>query len=356
MAGEGFMSEKSGCAGHVHLVGSVGLDTTPEVFREVGRLLKGAIKRVPDGETGPRRLWVSFQYPLLRASPFLRPDPSGAVRATSKFPLLCLAEGVKEDDIRFGELGYARIARTSYQDFLAARGRGELPEHARFQVCLPTPMGVIYAFCTARDVVAIDRVYEKAMIAEVKAICDAIPHQDLAIQWDFCHEMLMLDGQPQDWFATVGASQAEVMARMKRLCAAVPDDVELGIHICYGDFGAKHYVDPVDAGRMVDVANDMAKAITRRIDWIHFPDPVGRADRAFFAPFKDLKLSPETEVYLGILHVSKGIEDARQRAAAAKEFLPEFGVATECGIARARTPDLVKKTLELYAAAAPLTR
>jgi hypothetical protein len=348
------MANVSAC-GCAHLVGSIGLDTTPEVFREVGRLLNGRIKRIPDGETGPRRLWVTFQYPLLRASPFLRPDPSGALRATSKIPLLCLAEGVKEDEIRFGELGYARIARASYQDFLAARERGEIAKDARFQVCLPTPMGVIYAFCTAPDVVVIDRVYEKAMIAEVKALCDAIPHRDLAVQWDFCHEMLMLDGQPQDWFSTIGASQPEIMERMKRLCAAVPDDVELGIHICYGDFGAKHYVDPKDASRMVDVANDMARAVTRKIDWIHFPDPVGRPDREFFAPFADLKLSPETEVYLGILHVSKGVEDTKQRIKAASEFLPAFGVATECGIARARTPDTVKKTLALYAEAAPLT-
>jgi hypothetical protein len=351
-----FMAGNSGCVGPVHLVGSVGLDTTPEVFREVGTLLKDSIKRVPDGETGPRRLWVSFQYPLLRASPFLRPDPQGRLRATSKFPLLALAEGVKEEEIRFGELGYGRIARTSYQDFLAARERGEIGKHARFQVCLPTAMGVIYAFCVPPDVVVIDRIYEKAMIEEAKAICDAIPHKDIAIQWDFCHEMLILDGQPQDWFSTMNASQAEIMQRMERLCAPIPEDVELGIHICYGDFGGKHFADPKDAGRMVDVANDMAKIITRRIDWIHFPDPVGRPDAAFFAPFKNLKLAPETEIYLGILHVSKGIEDTKQRIAAAKESLPNFGVATECGIARARTPDTVKKTLALYAEAAPLTK
>src|SRR5262249_49272233 len=154
----GFMAGNSGCAGHVHLVGSIGLDTTPEVFREVGALLKDSIKRIPDGETGPRRLWVSFQYPLLRASPFLRPDPPGRLRATSKFPLLALAEDVKEEEIRFGELGYARIARSSYQDFLTARERGDVPKGARFQVCLPTPVGVIYAFCVPPDVVVIDRV------------------------------------------------------------------------------------------------------------------------------------------------------------------------------------------------------
>src|ERR1041385_5684971 len=87
---------------HVHLVGSIGLDTVEEVFSTVGPLLGRRLPRIPDGEPGPRRLWVSFQYPLLRSSPFLRPDPSGALRKTSGFPLLRLSAGVNlgEDEFR----------------------------------------------------------------------------------------------------------------------------------------------------------------------------------------------------------------------------------------------------------------
>src|SRR4051794_11942494 len=149
-------SSRNRASVNVHLVGSIGLDSVEEVFQTVGSLLGKQLKRVPDGEVGPRRLWVSFQYPLLRSSPYLRPDPSGEVRPTSKFPKLCLTEGVASDEITFGELGYAREAKGSYLDFCAARDRGELPKATRFQVCLPTPMGVIYAFCTARDVEVID--------------------------------------------------------------------------------------------------------------------------------------------------------------------------------------------------------
>ena len=39
-------------AGHVHLVGSIGLDTVGDVFATVGRLLGPYLKRVPDGELG----------------------------------------------------------------------------------------------------------------------------------------------------------------------------------------------------------------------------------------------------------------------------------------------------------------
>ena len=113
---------------HAHLVGSIGLDTVDEVFRTVGEMLGPYLRRVPDGEVGGRKLWISWQYPLLRASVYLRPDPSGAIRPTNRFPLLTLAEGVAPSEVRFGELGYAREARASYLDFVAAREAGTLPK------------------------------------------------------------------------------------------------------------------------------------------------------------------------------------------------------------------------------------
>jgi hypothetical protein len=35
----------------------------------------------------------------------------------------------------------------------------------------------------------------------------------------------------------------------------VPHDVELGFHLCYGDFGAKHFIEPLDATKMTELAN-----------------------------------------------------------------------------------------------------
>ena len=333
---------------HVHLVGSIGLDTVPEVFHAAGGALGRRLKRLPDGEVGGRRLWVSWQYPLLRSSPYLRPDPSGALRKTSGFPLLCLAEGVTADEVGFGELGYAREARASYLDFCAAREAGDIPAGVRFQVCLPTPMGVIYAFCTARDVLAIEPAYEAAMIAEVAALCRAIPHHDLSIQWDVCHEMLIVDGRPQDQFPMVAASFDEVLARMARIAAPVPDDVELGYHLCYGDFGAKHLMEPVDAGKLVQMANGIAEVVRHRIGYIHTPVPLDRTDDAYYLPLDGLKLDPATELYLGLIHLKDGVDGLRARVEMARRHVRQFGIGTECGIARARKPGLVQQILELY--------
>src|ERR1700742_3073595 len=140
-----------------HLVGSVAVDSVENVFRSAGRLLGRRLKRVPDGEPGGRRLWISWQYPLLRANAYLTIDTSQGLTQAGMFPKLRLADGVTWEDIHFGELGYAREARASYQDFLTARAKGDLPANARFQVCFPTPMAVIVPFCLGRDVPAIEK-------------------------------------------------------------------------------------------------------------------------------------------------------------------------------------------------------
>jgi len=333
----------------VHLVGSIGLDSVEEVFRAAGRTLGRRLKRVPDGEQGPRRLWISFQYPFLLASPLLKPDPGGAHRKNSGFRLLVVADGVHPSDLRFGELGYAREARASYQDFLAAREGGHLPRKARFQVCLPTPMAVIRGFCTGPDIAAIERAYEAAMIREAQAICAAIPHADLCIQWDVCYEMIAWDGQPQDFFPPITVTRDEILAPFPRLCAAIPNEVELGFHLCYGDFGARHAIEPKDAGKLVEIANAIAAAVERPIAYFHMPVPRARSDAAYFAPLAGLELSAGTKLYLGLVHAD-GAEATNRRIAAAQEYVADFGIATECGMARQRTPQLVQQLLDVHAA------
>jgi hypothetical protein len=333
---------------HAHLVGSIGLDTVDEVYRTVGELLGPYLRRVPDGEVGGRKLWISWQYPLLRASVFLRPDPSGAIRPTNRFPLLTLAEGVAPSDVRFGELGYAREARASYLDFVAARDNGTLPKGIRFQVCLPTPFAVVSSVVVPAVLPPVEAAYERAMIAEVAALCRHIPHRDLCIQWDVCNEMVVWDGQASD-AVPADVPREQLIERMQRLCAAIPDDVELGLHLCYGDFGAKHFVEPKDAAKMVEFANALAKAIPHKLAYIHMPVPIERNDDAFYTPFRDLKLGDGTELFLGLVHAKDGVEGTRARLAAAQRHAPKFGIATECGMARARSEETVRALLKIHA-------
>jgi methionine synthase II (cobalamin-independent) len=333
----------------VHLVGSIGLPTVEEVFRAVGSCLGPFLRRVPDGEVGGRKLWISWQYPLLRASTFLRPDPSGAVRPTNRFQLLTLAEGVAPADVRFGELGYAREARASYQDLIVARDRGELPKHVRFQVSLPTPFAVVSSVVVADALPAVEVAYERAMIAEVAALCRHIPHRDLCIQWDLCNEMIAWDGQKTEAVPHADQPHDALLERMRRLCTEIPADVEVGLHLCYGDFAGRHFVEPKDAAKMVEFANALAKTAPHGLAYIHMPVPIGRSDDAFYRPFADLDLPAGTTLYLGVVHGEDGVEGTVARIAAAQRYTPEFGIATECGIARARSDHLVRSLLHIHA-------
>jgi hypothetical protein len=333
----------------VHLVGSIALDSVEEVFRTAGSMLGRRLRRVPDGEPGGRRLWISWQYPLLRSLPFLKADASQP-NQTSGFLPLHLAEGVTPGAIRFPELGYAREARASYLDFLAARQQGHLPGDVRFQVSLPTPLAVINPFVASNDALAVEPAYEEAMFREVAAIARAIPHDDLCIQWDVCIEMVMWDGRWPFIRNPFQDLREEIAARMKRLASAVPRDIELGFHLCYGDWEARHFVEPADAGKLTEFANLLASSIERPIAYIHMPVPIDRSDEGYFQPLHQLALAPATEVFLGLVH-SDGVAATKKRIAAAARYVPDFGIATECGMARCRTPELVRTLFQIHAEA-----
>ena len=175
------------------------------------------------------------------------------------------------------------------------------------------------------------------MADEIAQLCAEIPHDKLCIQWDVCMEMVFWDGQ--DWRGRTqrtDVSNADFISRMQRISESVPADVELGIHLCYGDFEAKHFIEPRDAGKMVEFANALAQAIKHPLAFIHLPVPIDRDDDAFFKPFDALKLDRRTELYLGVVHAKDGVEGTRKRIAAAAKHVPQFGIACECGIARAR--------------------
>jgi len=98
--------------------------------------------------------------------------------------------------------------------------------------------------------------------------------------------------------------------------------------------------------------NLIARNVQRPIQWVHMPVPIDRTDDAYFAPLKDLQLQPGTELYLGLVHAQDGIEGTKKRIAAAKKYVPKFGIGSECGISRGRNADLAMDFIKTYAAAA----
>ena len=319
--------EESAPAG-VHLVGSVPLGSAEEVFRTVAEALGDRVRRIPDGETGARSDWIVWQYPLFSSRPQFEIGPPG-VSSYRALPQLRLRTGEDASGMAFEELGYASAAMDSYRTFARLKRDGAIPPHVRFLVSLPTPLAPVSAFVALEYQAELEPVYEAQMRKEVERILDAIPADQLAIQWDARYEFAMLEGAIAVWFDDV---RAGIVERLLRLARMVPPGVELGFHLCYGDDEHGHFAEPADAGKLVGVANALAATLDRPLNWIHMPVPQERDDDAYYAPLGDLRLSGETELYLGLLHA--GDDGVPRRIAAARQHVDGFGIATECGWGR----------------------
>jgi hypothetical protein len=338
------MSQEVDC---VHLIGSVPLPNCEEVFRRVAGELGRYLRRLPDGETGERARWIFFQNLMLRAHPAMEEDPTEppfrfvqwdgkVIRETMR---LRFKPDIDPQSVTF-DTGYDRAAIQSYAVFSRLRRKGLIPNHLRFQVSLPTPMASGYMYVSPRAREAYVPVYERALLAALDRIAEAIPADDLAIQWDVCQEVLVFE----NYFAERPADyKAQIFAELGRLGDAVPERVEMGYHLCYGSPQDEHVVQPGDMAILVEFMNGIGDAVHRRIEFLHAPVPKSRSDVAYFAPLSAWRRRPETRLYLGLIHFEDQGGDAA-RIAAARRFIPDFGIASECGWGRtdtARVPSLL---------------
>ncbi len=322
-----------------HLVGSVNYDDAETTMRTAAEILGTRLRRLPDGEVGKRFHWIMFQPDVLGQADGIERVGAEPIpfKAGIDARALRIADGVDAADIVLPSLGYADAALESYAILTRLRAEGAVPAGIRFQVSLPTPLAVISSFFSGDDRAAIEPVYTASILRELDGILAAIPHDDLAIQWDVASEMGIIEraagyGKVMDaWWE--GDPFDGLVSRLAALIDAVPADVEVGVHLCYGDAGEKHFVEPTDAANLVRYADAVVAASARPLTWLHLPVPIDRDDEAYFAPLAGLAFAGE--LYLGLVHREDGAEGASRRIAAAQRFAPEFGVATECGIGRA---------------------
>ena len=271
------------------LVGSVPLANSDAVFRAASAALGAQLRRLPDGETGERTYWMVFQLPLLAKNPAFRAPLARVVgpflRAYARSPLVRriangamagsqaggmvfarVKPGVRIDDIRLGPLGYAAAAAESYRHFKRLRVERVIPPHIRFQVALPTPLAPL-DFFSAADQARLAPVFEARLLEEVNEIAALVPPRELAIQWDTAVEFAMLEGVWPTPFGSPAQSRQPIVDMLVRIGNAVPAEVELGYHLCYGDAAHKHFKEPRDAGKLADVS----RGITERPTLDHFP-------------------------------------------------------------------------------------
>jgi hypothetical protein len=353
----------SGC--DLHFVGSVPLSSAQEVMMTLASRLGPWLPRIPDGETGERTNWIQYQEEVIARLPgAAQVSGTGDIRSSSakrahtgKFSV---PAGSKLTAEMLGELGYARAAIWSYNDFAILRANGAIGPDCRYMIALPSPYNVI-SFCIVKEAAAaVEAIYEQRLAEELKEILANIPHDQLSVQWDCAHDMQAFDraslaaavkdgripstADRDPWFSP---AKEGIMERLVRAGDLVPDDVELGYHLCYGSYGGRHFIEPIDMAAMVELSNGLIAGVKRRIDFIHMPVPIERDDDAYFAALRQLTRPAGMKLYLGLIHERDGLAGTMRRYETARRHCSAFGVSTECGFGR-MSPGAVPGILETH--------
>ncbi|HWC31039.1 MAG TPA: hypothetical protein VG845_13250, partial [Dehalococcoidia bacterium] len=246
-------------------------------------------------------------------------------------------------------LNYAANARESYPVFARRKADGTLPADIRFMVCMPTP-GTSINLLEEDSGRVVKSAHEAQIQVTIKDLVDLIPPSELAIQWDVVRE-------------TRSELNDELITELAKIADWVPEDVEVGYHLCFGDRKARGDVtargmaeqgmtlgekmkshdrlsqpSPVPNG--MTILRDMSLGIiahaSRRITFMHLatlPATSQPLEKAY-ADLDGLGDKDETECYLGLLDIDTGVEGTRRQIEAAARVLPRFGIGPECGLQR----------------------
>ena len=343
-------------ASSVHFNGSVNLPDGETVMREISERIPTGVRRITDGETGERNYWIQFQVERFGAIEQLETVGSHhAYETEDEAPAMQqyrLAQGASADSVQWGDLGYATAYAKSFEVFRALQRDGVIPAGVRLQMQYPTPLAPIAGTIVADDMAAVAASYERALFADVDRLMAALPHDQIALQWDVAVEIGLLEGG----FGEPAPVQQLVPA-LVRCIEIVSADVPTGMHLCYGDYGHEHFKQPESLAIQVELVNALVAAAPRPVNWFSFTVPQSRRDDAYFAPLDGLRVGPETELYFALVPYypedqEAGTTEEQTRLidahlASSPSGAREWGICTECGMGRVKQGD-VPRLLDLH--------
>ena len=326
-------SEQVQTAVGAHLVGGLKAPDAETAMRAAAGALGRHLHAITDGETGERSQWIWWQMDKLGAIDGIEAsgfgeNPDAGNEDYRAFPQLLVDPSVTELPPR--ALGYADAAEASYPIYKRLRDEGVIPAGVKFQASIPTPYATVVAWVALDAQERFFPVYADAIAREVKDICAAIDHDDLVIQYDVAVEFGVLTGS----FRAAGdlGDKGHLIVALRQALDDVPEGVERGLHLCYGDYKHRHFTVPTDLSLCVEVANGVGPAA----DFIHMPvDRDTGREPGYHEPLRDLSPIPR-RLALGVVDYEGDPQRTRGLIAAASEGSGgmRFAVATECGMAR----------------------
>src|SRR5580658_483496 len=157
--------------GELLLVGSLPAGSAESALRLAAEFYGDLAFALPDGETGPRSAWVGYERErLVRPNPGVvvvreTESPTGIPRHAYETPVFGIRPGVTE--LHWDSWPRIDDAIAGYQVFSALRG---------------------FKADFAADYPVAERAFEDLVARELKRLTEAIPPEELAIQWDLAYE------------------------------------------------------------------------------------------------------------------------------------------------------------------------
>jgi hypothetical protein len=350
-------------ASGVHFNGSVNLPDGETVMREISARVPRGVRRMTDGETGERGYWIVFQIQRLGSVPELEQlsshqgyDTGDSAPEILQFKL---ADGASADAVQWGDIGYATAYQRSFEQFETLQQAGTIAAGLRLQLQYPTPVAVMAGTIVPEDLPAVTASYERALFADLQRALTELPHERIAVQWDVAVEFGLLEANKlgQDFGAWPRASLPELLPALVRCIDEVPADVPVGMHLCYGDYGHQHFIQPESLALQVELVNAVVADARRPVNWFSFTVPQARSDDAYFMPLEGLWVSPETELYFALVPYhpdDQPVGTTEEQSRLIDTHLPsspagarEWGICTECGMGRVDQAD-IPKLLDLH--------
>ena len=337
----------------VHFNGSVNLPDAETVMREISSRIPNGVRRMTEGETGERNYWVFFQRQKFAAMPEFEEAPVPETGGDyERIPVLRLAAGVAPESVSWPDIGYANAYQSSFDTFRRLQDDGIIGPDTRMQLQFPTPIAAL-SMVSPEDAQRLAPHYATALFADLQHALDRLPHDRIAVQWDVAVEIGLLTGG----FPVQAPPFEVIVAGLAACLDQVPDDVPVGVHLCYGDYQHAHFVEPESIALQVQLVNALTDATRRPPAFAAFTVPQGRNDAAYFEPLRELRADPATELAFALVPYHPDDQPSGTTAEQAKlidTYLGEspggvrdWSVCTECGMGRVDRAD-IPRLLDLH--------
>jgi len=304
--------------------------------------LRGRLRRLSGGETGPRLLWIAALIDELARLPQIQTVHSGKWTGYDDAVRLAVRRGARlsAEDIPL------RLAEHALEELAVLRENGspatsELP----LQIGVPCYLDLALFIFGPLGVIRHRRMFLDAIAGQLADI-HAQAGDRVVYQLETPVALVAVTGTPPPLRAAMARLIAGLVLRQ---VARAPRGSRFGVHLCLGDLGHRALRQLNTADPVVRLANAIARRwpTGRRLEYLHLPMSGGdlppTTDAAFYAPLRGLRVG--ADVVAGIAH-----EGQDRTAQLAVRTLVEratgttVDIATSCGLGR-RTPEQAEQAI-----------